>query len=115
PVGFDARGFVLACARLSSLFHPVVHARCPAGWRREPRPGSAAMVIRRVDPVSCAKLMGVCYALMGLLIGAFFSLLFAGLGSAMGATEGMEASGLVGVIFGAGAIVALPIMYGIMG
>ena len=73
------------------------------------------MVIRRVDPVSCAKLMGVCYALMGLLIGAFFSLLFAGLGSAMGATEGMEASGLVGVIFGAGAIVALPIMYGIMG
>jgi hypothetical protein len=73
------------------------------------------MVIRRVDPVSCAKLMGVCYAMMGLLIGAFFSLLFVGLGSAMGSVEGMQASGPMGALFGAGAIVAMPIMYGIMG
>jgi hypothetical protein len=76
------------------------------------------MTINRVGPVSCAKIAGVIYAALGLLIGALFSL-FALLGMAFSGTHRGPAqnavSPLIGAVVGFGAIVAFPILYGVMG
>ena len=69
------------------------------------------MVIRRVGPLSCAKVAGVLYLILGFIFGAFISLFAAG-GSLFGDNE---PSGLGGMIFGAGAIVILPICYAVFG
>ena len=64
------------------------------------------MVIKRVAPVSVAKVAGSLYAFLGLCFGALFSLL-----SMAGSAFGGESSGL-GALLGVGAIVAFPILYG---
>lgn len=69
------------------------------------------MVINRVGPVSAAKIGGVVYAVFGLLAGAFFSLI--GLAGAMVMPE--ESGGVFGALFGAAAIVVMPIFYGAIG
>ncbi len=69
------------------------------------------MVIKRVAPMSIAKISGVVNAVMGLLIGAFVSL-FA-IGGAMFMPEGN--GGAFGALFGVAAIVALPLFYGAVG
>jgi|RhiMetdeSRZDD1v2_1073273.scaffolds.fasta_scaffold195939_3 hypothetical protein len=70
------------------------------------------MVIRRIEPMSAAKVGGMLYALLGLLIGVIFTLIsFTGMGM-MGAGSGM---GSYSMMFGAGAIIILPILYGILG
>lgn len=69
------------------------------------------MVIKRVGPVSCAKVSAVLYALIGLIIGAIFSLI-ALVGGAM--TDTGSGMGL-GAVMGVGAIVALPILYACLG
>ena len=73
------------------------------------------MVIKRVNPVSAAKIGGVLYGLLGLLIGACISivaLLFSGVMAR--ATD--EAGGAIfPMMFGAGAVVILPIFYGVLG
>jgi len=73
------------------------------------------MVIRRIRVLSLAKVLGLIYASIGLVAGALLSLvsLFAaaanwGFGQELG-------SAWFSVLFGAGAIIALPIVYGIMG
>jgi hypothetical protein len=68
------------------------------------------MVINRVGPLSCAKIAGTLYAILGLIIGACFSL-FALAGMSSDRTGGA----MFGVLLGVGAIVALPIFYGIIG
>jgi hypothetical protein len=70
------------------------------------------MIVRRVGPVSFAKITGMLYALMGLIVGACISL-FSFVGSAM-APRGVVPGGF-GVLFGVGAIIALPIFYGVLG
>jgi hypothetical protein len=76
------------------------------------------MTIKRVEPVSCAKIVGVVYAGIGLLIGTLFSL-FALLGMAFSGTQRALAqnavSPLIGAVMGVGAIVVCPILYGVMG
>jgi hypothetical protein len=69
------------------------------------------VVIRRVGPLSCAKVAGVLYLILGFIFGAIISLFAVG-GSLFGDTQ---ASGLGGMIFGAGAIVILPICYAVFG
>ena len=69
------------------------------------------MVVKRVNPLSCAKVAGVLYALMGLLFGVFFSL-FATLGAFAAPDEGF---GMLGAVFGIGAVVLMPIFYGCLG
>lgn len=69
------------------------------------------MVIRRIGPLSLAKISGVLYGLMGLLFGALLSL-FSLVGTAF--TQNNEAP-FVGMLFGVGAIIALPLFYGILG
>ena len=71
------------------------------------------MIIRRVSPMSCAKVAGVLYALVGLIFGAGISLFFMLLGSAVDTAE--MRGPLAGLIFGVGAVVVLPIVYGLMG
>ena len=69
------------------------------------------MVIKRVSPLSCAKIAGILYAMMGLLVGGFISLF--GLVGAMAAPE--VERGMQGALFGVGAVVILPIFYGCLG
>ena len=74
------------------------------------------MVISKIGAMSLAKIMGVTYALLGLLIGGCFALISlagAGLASASSDEGGMPA--MFGAIFGVGAVIFLPIFYGLMG
>ncbi len=66
------------------------------------------MVIRRLGPLSCAKVAGLLYLIMGLVFGAFVSLIsmFGFAGGTNSVLQGM---------FGAAAIVVLPIFYGLLG
>jgi hypothetical protein len=69
------------------------------------------MVIRSVDPLSCAKIAGSLYAILGLIFGALFSL--AAMAGAF--ASGDNDLGAMGAVFGVGAIVLLPILYGCLG
>ena len=69
------------------------------------------MVLKRVGAMSLAKISGVLYAAIGLIIGAVVSL-FAMLG--MAANLGGSANPM-GMLFGVGAIICLPIFYGLIG
>ena len=69
------------------------------------------MVIRRVGALSCAKVAGLLYLILGFVFGAFMSL-FA-IGGSMFADAPFGGFGRM--IFGAGAIVILPICYGFFG
>lgn len=74
------------------------------------------MVLKRFGVWSVARVSGAIYGAMGLLFGGIFALvaLFgAGMGQAMGGGKGADA--LFGVFFGVGAILFLPIFYGLMG
>ena len=67
------------------------------------------MVIRRIVPMSAAKVMATVYAILGLVIGAIVSLIgFAG-------GYGSEMRGVMGPMFGIGAIILLPLVYGAIG
>jgi len=69
------------------------------------------MVVKSIGVVSVAKMYGAICAAAGLLIGILFAL-----ASVVGAglAESSEV-GFLGPMLGAGAVVALPIVYGIMG
>ena len=69
------------------------------------------MVIKRVGPVSCAKVSGLLYALIGLILGGIFSLI----ALVGGAIAGATGSGGMGMIMGVGAIVIFPILYACIG
>lgn len=71
------------------------------------------MIIRRVGVLSLAKISGVLYAVFGFIIGIFFSL--AGLITSSFASSMGRDSGMFGALFGVGAIILLPIFYGVLG
>jgi hypothetical protein len=71
------------------------------------------MVIRRVDPLSAGKIAGLLYAMIGLLFGAVFSVI--GMAGATFASEAGDGAPFLGALFGVGAIIALPIFYGVLG
>jgi hypothetical protein len=70
------------------------------------------MVIKSIGALSVAKLTGILYAAFGLIIGLVVSLVSLAGGFAAGSDSGMMG---FGVLFGVGAIVLLPILYGCMG
>lgn len=70
------------------------------------------MVIKSVGALSCAKIVGTLYAVIGLLIGACFSLIAMVGGFAAGGERGL---GAYSTMFGIAGIVVLPIVYGILG
>ena len=66
--------------------------------------------IKRIDVLSVAKLLGAFYALLGLIVGGFFSVV-----AVVGAVAGGGDAALGGIIGGIGAIVLMPVLYGILG
>jgi hypothetical protein len=68
------------------------------------------MIVRRVGPLSAAKIAGVLYAFFGFIAGCFISLF-----SMVGAAFAPQQAGLPGMLFGVGAIILLPIVYGLLG
>jgi hypothetical protein len=79
------------------------------------------MIIRRVGVWSVARLYGGVSAVMGLVAGLFFGLAatLTGLTGAMSPAfrpqGGGFAAGGIGALFGVGAIIFLPIVYGVFG
>ncbi len=68
------------------------------------------MVLKKIGVGSCAKVSGVLYGGLGLIFGCVFAL-----ASLVGAGMGAGKSGLMGAVFGVGAIVLMPLLYGLMG
>jgi hypothetical protein len=71
------------------------------------------MVVKRVGPISFAKINAVMYAIFGLIFGAFMSLMGVA-GALAGADDSGVGAGIMGAI-GVGAIVILPIVYACLG
>ena len=69
------------------------------------------MVIKRIGPVSCAKITGLLNAILGIAFGAILSMMSLAGGFASDTSGGAG----FGALFGVGAIVVLPILYGGIG
>lgn len=69
------------------------------------------MIVKRVGPLSFARLSGALYALIGLLVGGVFSMIAMAGGFASDDTFGRG----LGAAIGVGAIVMFPLLYGLMG
>jgi hypothetical protein len=69
------------------------------------------MIIKRIGPLSFAKLSAVLHAVMGLVVGGVFSLV----GLVGGFASDAAGAGSVGAIIGVAAIVVFPIFYAVMG
>ena len=75
-------------------------------------------VIRRVGPGSAFKVGLVVYALMGLVMGIFmagFSMLLGPMGLGSPGVPDVPGAHIARLFMGAGAIIFLPIMYGVVG
>ena len=73
--------------------------------------------LKRIGPGSAFKIGAVTYAILGLFVGAcfaFISMMAGSLGSLAG-THGNPAARAFGLGMGLGAILVVPIMYGIFG
>ena len=71
------------------------------------------MVVKRVGPLSVAKNAAVLYAVLGIFVGAIFSL--AAVAGAFGASDDAGVAAGVAGIMGIGAIIAFPIFYACIG
>jgi hypothetical protein len=69
------------------------------------------MIVKRLGPLSFAKVTGVLYGLFGLIAGCIFALI----ALAGGAVSDKPGGPVFGALFGVGAIVFLPILYGGLG
>ena len=72
------------------------------------------MIVKRLGPLSCGKMVGVVYATIGLIIGAIFALLSL-VGAGIGAASSGDSGAWLGALFGVGAVIFLPLFYGVMG
>jgi hypothetical protein len=70
------------------------------------------MVVKRVAPLSVAKVSLFIYACIGFIVGAFVALI-----GLMGVALGDRGSlgPFMGMALGVGAVIALPIFYGVLG
>jgi hypothetical protein len=78
------------------------------------------MVIRRVNPWSLARVFGMLQACMGLVVGLMFSVVSlvigVGIGQADADLHALPFGGAaMGALFGIGAAIFLPIVYGVIG
>lgn len=67
--------------------------------------------VKKIRALSLGKVMGLIYGMMGLLFGVIMSVAVI-LGSTFGATGDNK---VVGIIFGVGAAIFVPVIYGVMG
>lgn len=73
------------------------------------------MVVKRVGVWSVARMYGALLAAMGLLFGLLIALVSLAGASFMSQAETSGAPTWIAPVFGVGAIVVLPICYGVMG
>jgi hypothetical protein len=71
------------------------------------------MQLKRIGPLSLARLAAGLYAAIGLIVGVIVALA-ALAGASLGHTSG-DSNPIVGVVFGVGAVVFLPLIYGVLG
>ena len=71
------------------------------------------MVLKSVGVLSAAKIVGLMYAILGLIGGLFFAAFFAII--PMGATANPDTPTWLAPMFGTSAILIMPIVYGCMG
>ncbi len=69
------------------------------------------MKLQRIGVMSAGKTAAVIYGIMGLIFGAIFSLV-AMAGAAFG---GGDEPAIIGALFGVGAIIIMPLFYGVIG
>ena len=69
------------------------------------------MIVKRVGPLSFAKITGTLYGFIGLIVGGVFSMIAMAGGFASDTTASRGIAAAIGV----GAIVVFPILYGLMG
>ena len=69
------------------------------------------MIIKRIGALSCARILGALYAVLGFVVGAIFSMITLAGGFASDASEAAR----VGAMVGAAAVVIFPILYGCIG
>jgi len=73
--------------------------------------------LRSIAVVSCAKVLAILYGILGLLIGALFSLFFL-IGAAVAPAAAFPVAanrGVISLMFGVGSIVFFPICYAVIG
>lgn len=76
------------------------------------------MIVKRIGVWSLAKISGLVYGGMGLIFGAifgFFSLVGMGMASVAADQGGGPMEALFSMLFGAGAVLLMPLFYGFMG
>ena len=73
------------------------------------------MVLRRIGVVSAAKIFGAMNGAIGLIIGAIVALVAMAGPILPSARQAADSPSWVGPMFGVGAVVFLPIFYGILG
>ena len=76
------------------------------------------MRVKRIGIGSAAKLSGAMYGAAGLIFGLIFglaALLGMGLASQMSTDSGEAPPAFLGALFGVGAIILFPLLYGVMG
>ena len=70
------------------------------------------MVVKRVVPMSVAKVAAVLYAILGLIFGGIISVIsFA----SQALVPDSDDAGMMGMMFGAAAVVILPVFYACLG
>ena len=69
------------------------------------------MVIKRIGLISCARIAGAVYAILGFIGGGMFSLIYV----AGGLPANPPLPAVAGVLFGAASVIILPLVYGIIG
>lgn len=77
----------------------------------------ATTTLRRIEPLSAAKVAAMVYGCIGLIAGIIFAL-FALMGMSIGAMADHSGSGapaFFGALFGVGAVIFLPIFYACIG
>ena len=75
---------------------------------------AGTMIIRRIAPLSCAKIAGTIYAALGLVFGIFIALL-SSIAPALFGAQSRPMPPMMGLFMGVGAVIFLPIFYGILG
>lgn len=73
------------------------------------------MILRRIRVGSAAKVAGVMYAILGLIVGAIVALISMVSAGFLAGAQTEDVPSWFGAAFGVGAIVIFPILYGVMG